>query len=107
VIPNDEQRALQETARRFSRERLLPDYIKRERIGTLDRGLVLEMGKLGFLGVDLPERFCGLATTSVTAGLIAEAATSMLAPFRSASRSLARSFSRTQSPRSCNSGCPA
>jgi cyclohexanecarboxyl-CoA dehydrogenase len=72
VIPNDEQRALQETARRFSRERLLPDYIKRERIGTLDRGLVLEMGKLGFLGVDLPERFCGLATTSVTAGLIAE-----------------------------------
>jgi cyclohexanecarboxyl-CoA dehydrogenase len=72
VIPNDEQRALQETARRFSRERLLPDYIKRERIGTLDRDLVLEMGKLGFLGVDLPERFCGLDTTSVTAGLIAE-----------------------------------
>ena len=72
MIPDDEQRTLQETARRFSRERLLPDYIEREKVGTLDRELLREMGKLGFLGVDLPECYGGLATSSVTTGLIAE-----------------------------------
>ena len=40
--------------------------------GTLDRDLIREMGQLGFLGVDLPERYGGLGTTSVTTGLIAE-----------------------------------
>jgi cyclohexanecarboxyl-CoA dehydrogenase len=72
VIPNDDQLALRNVARRFSHERLLPDYIERERMGTLDRDLVREMGRLGFLGVDLPERHGGMGATSVTAGMIAE-----------------------------------
>jgi cyclohexanecarboxyl-CoA dehydrogenase len=72
VIPNDDQLALRDMARRFSHERLLPDYIERERIGKLDRDLVREMGQLGFLGVDLPERYGGLGATSGTTGLIAE-----------------------------------
>ena len=72
MVLTDDQRALQETARRFARERLLPDYQKREKLGVLDRGLIAEMGALGLLGVDLPEEFGGLGADAVTTGLIAE-----------------------------------
>ncbi|MBX3642123.1 MAG: acyl-CoA dehydrogenase family protein [Rubrivivax sp.] len=72
MVLTDDQRALQETARRFARERLLPDYQKREKSGVLDRGLIAEMGRLGLLGTDLPEEFGGLGVDSVTTGLIAE-----------------------------------
>jgi len=72
MVLTDDQRALQESARRFARERLLPDYQKREKLGVLDRGLLAEMGSLGFIGVDLPERLGGLAADAVTTGLIAE-----------------------------------
>jgi cyclohexanecarboxyl-CoA dehydrogenase len=73
MIPDEDQRALQAVASRFARERLAPHYIERERIGILDRDLVREMGRLGLLGVDLPERHGGLASSSVTTGIIAEA----------------------------------
>ena len=33
MVLTDDQKALQETARRFARERLLPDYQKREKLG--------------------------------------------------------------------------
>ena len=72
MVLTDDQKALQETARRFARERLLPDYQKREKIGLLDRTLISEMGRLGLLGVDLPEAQGGLGVDSVTTGLIAE-----------------------------------
>ena len=72
MVLTDDQRALQDTARRFARERLLPDYQKREKSGLLDRGLIAEMGRLGLLGTDLPEEFGGLGVDSVTTGLIAE-----------------------------------
>jgi hypothetical protein len=72
MVLSEDQRALQETARRFARERLLPDYQKRERIGTLDRQLVAEMGRLGLLGMDLPEELGGMGADAVTTGLIAE-----------------------------------
>ena len=72
MVLTDDQRALQETARRFARERLLPDYQKREKAGVLDRGLIAEMGRLGLLGVDLPESLGGLGLDGVTTGLIAE-----------------------------------
>ncbi len=72
MVLTEDQRALQETARRFARERLLPDYQKREKAGVLDRDLVAEMGQLGLLGVDLPEALGGLGVDGVTTGLIAE-----------------------------------
>ena len=72
MVLTDDQKALQETARRFARERLLPDYQKREKLGVLDRGLVCEMGRLGLLGMDLPEEFGGMGVDAVTTGLIAE-----------------------------------
>jgi cyclohexanecarboxyl-CoA dehydrogenase len=72
MVLTDDQKALQETARRFSRERLLPDYQKREKAGVLDRGLIAEMGRLGLIGTDLPEELGGLGVDAVTTGLIAE-----------------------------------
>jgi len=72
MVLTDDQRALQETARRFARERLLPDYQKREKAGVLDRALLRQMGELGLMGVDLPQEYGGLGLDGVTAGLIAE-----------------------------------
>jgi cyclohexanecarboxyl-CoA dehydrogenase len=72
MVLTDDQKALQESARRFARERLLPDYQKREKLGVLDRGLISEMGRLGLLGVDLPEELGGMGVDAVTTGLIAE-----------------------------------
>jgi cyclohexanecarboxyl-CoA dehydrogenase len=72
MVLNDDQQALQASARRFARERLLPHYQQREREGTLDRALVREMGELGFLGMDLPEALGGMGADAVTTGLIAE-----------------------------------
>ena len=72
MVLSEDQKALQETARRFARERLLPDYQKREKVGELDRGLLAEMGRIGLMGVDLPEAMGGLGASSVTTGLIAE-----------------------------------
>ncbi|MCW5652111.1 acyl-CoA dehydrogenase family protein [Hydrogenophaga sp.] len=72
MVLTEDQRALQDMARRFSRERLLPHYQQREREGVLDRALIAEMGSLGLLGVDLPEQYGGLGVDSVTTGLLAE-----------------------------------
>ncbi|MEQ9331219.1 cyclohexanecarboxyl-CoA dehydrogenase [Thalassobaculum sp.] len=70
---SEEQDAFREAARRFARERIAPGYMAREQAGRVDRDLVREMGKLGLIGADLPERFGGLGAASVTVGLAIEA----------------------------------
>jgi cyclohexanecarboxyl-CoA dehydrogenase len=72
MILTEEQRAMQDATRRFSRERLLPFYQQREREGHVDRTLLREMGKLGLLGADLPAIYGGMDATAVTTGLIVE-----------------------------------
>ena len=72
MIPNEDQAAIRDLARRFARERLAPHYQAREASGVLDRSLLREMGGLGLLGADLPEAFGGLGASGVTAGIIAE-----------------------------------
>lgn len=69
----DDQRAFQETARRFAREKLAPGYQRREAEGCIDRVLVREMGSLGLIAPELPEQMGGLGVPSLTSGLIAEA----------------------------------
>jgi cyclohexanecarboxyl-CoA dehydrogenase len=72
MVLNEVQKALQETARRFAREKLLPDYQKREKLGVLDRDLIKQMGDLGLLGMDFSEQYGGMGMDGVTTGLIAE-----------------------------------
>lgn len=69
----EEQRAFQEVAQRFARERLAPGYMAREQGGTIDRELVREMGSLGLIGADLPEQYGGMGASSVTTGVVIEA----------------------------------
>jgi cyclohexanecarboxyl-CoA dehydrogenase len=73
MVLNEDQKALQEAARLFARERLLPGYQKRDQHGVLERELVAEMGRLGFLGMDLPPALGGMGADAVTTGLVAEA----------------------------------
>lgn len=61
MSPTDNQRAFQEMAERFAREKIVPDYMERKKTGHVDRGLVQEMGNLGLLGPDLPEKYGALA----------------------------------------------
>jgi cyclohexanecarboxyl-CoA dehydrogenase len=72
MILNEDQLAIRDLARRFARERLTPHYQAREVAGVMDRKLLREMGDLGLLGADLPEKFGGLGIPGVTAGVIAE-----------------------------------
>jgi len=68
----DEQQAIQESARRFALDRLKPFYRAREQARAIEREIAREMGRLGFLGIELPERFGGLGTDCVTSGLLIE-----------------------------------
>ncbi|MGE0830638.1 MAG: acyl-CoA dehydrogenase family protein [Hyphomonadaceae bacterium] len=63
---------IREAARRYAREKLLPGYTKRERANVLERGIVRELGQLGFLGADLPEQHGGLGVSGLAVGQIVE-----------------------------------
>jgi cyclohexanecarboxyl-CoA dehydrogenase len=72
LIPTGEQRALQEAARRFAREQLLPLYQKREREARMDGALLRELGQLGFIGMDVSPEFGGMGCSAVTTGFVIE-----------------------------------
>ena len=72
MLLTEDQQSLRDVAQRFSRDKLRPDYQKREADPGIDMALVREMGSLGLIGVDLPEAFGGLGQDGVTAGLIVE-----------------------------------
>ena len=67
---SDEQNAIRETAQRFARDKLRPQYQEADKAGELNRGLVKEMGGLGLIGMELPEAFGGMGVDSVTAGIV-------------------------------------
>ena len=69
---NDEQTAMRDLAARFAKERLAPDYMKREKSSTIDRGVLKEMGSLGLISAGLPEDFGGMGVDCVTSGVIIE-----------------------------------
>lgn len=72
MIFDDDQIALRDVARRFAREKLRPDYQKRDSQTCMDRALFKEMASLGLMGVDLPEEYGGLGLSGVTSGIITE-----------------------------------
>jgi cyclohexanecarboxyl-CoA dehydrogenase len=72
LLFDDDQIALRDMTRRFARERLKPDYQKREAQEGIDRALLKEMGALGLIGVDLPEKYGGMGLSGLTAGLVIE-----------------------------------
>ena len=69
---DDDLQALAETARRFAEARVAPGFLERDRTRVLDRALLREMGGLGFICPELPERFGGLGLGTLAAGVIHE-----------------------------------
>lgn len=69
---NDDLRALAEQAERFAQDRVAPGFIRRDQERELDRGLMAEMGELGFIAPELPETVGGLGLGSLAAGVIHE-----------------------------------
>jgi len=65
--------ALAEHARRFADARVAPGYLERDRTRVLDRGLMREMGEMGFIAPELPEQYGGQGMGSLAAGVIHEA----------------------------------
>ena len=64
---SEQQQAFRETAQRFARQKLAPHYQKRAKQDRIDRDMLKEMGELGLIGVDLPEKYGGLGESSATA----------------------------------------
>lgn len=64
--------ALAEHARRFATERIAPGFQERDRTRVLDRTLMREMGAMGFIAPELPERFGGQGLGCLAAGVIHE-----------------------------------
>jgi cyclohexanecarboxyl-CoA dehydrogenase len=63
---------LAEHARRFASGRVAPGFLERDDTRVLDRGLMREMGALGFIAPELPERFGGQGLGCLAAGVIHE-----------------------------------
>lgn len=70
---SDDHEMVRQTAERFARERLREGYQKRESENRLDPVLLREMGALGLIAPNVPERFGGIGAPSVVNGLICEA----------------------------------
>ncbi|MCX5544038.1 cyclohexanecarboxyl-CoA dehydrogenase [Paraburkholderia sp. CNPSo 3076] len=64
--------ALGEHARRFAQGRVAPGFIERDTTRVLDRGLMLEMGEMGFIAPELPEQYGGQGLGCLAAGVIHE-----------------------------------
>jgi cyclohexanecarboxyl-CoA dehydrogenase len=63
---------LGEQARRFATARIAPGFLERDQTRVLDRTLMREMGSLGFIAPELPERFGGQGMGCLAAGVIHE-----------------------------------
>ena len=67
----DDERMIRDTTRAYSQEKLLPRVIEAYAFERTDRVIFEEMGRLGLLGVTLPERYGCAAASYVAYGLIA------------------------------------
>ncbi|MCT8971806.1 acyl-CoA dehydrogenase [Microbaculum marinisediminis] len=79
----EDERAVQEAARRFARERLLPMIVEANRHETFDRELFRELGTFGFLGPTIEGYGCA-GVNHVCYGLIGRETEYVDSAFRSA-----------------------
>ncbi|MGH8821924.1 MAG: cyclohexanecarboxyl-CoA dehydrogenase [Rhodoferax sp.] len=63
---------LADHARRFATDRVAPGFLERDKTRVLDRGLMREMGQMGFIAPELPVQFGGQGTGCLAAGVIHE-----------------------------------
>ena len=80
----EDERAIQDAARTYAREKLLPRVVAAFRDETFDRTIMTEMGQMGFLGATLPEQYGGSGVSHVAYGLIAREIEAVDSGYRSA-----------------------
>ena len=80
----DDERMIQDAARSYAREALLPRVVEAFRDETFDRAIMTEMGEMGFLGAMLPEQYGGSEASHVAYGLIAREIEAVDSGYRSA-----------------------
>ena len=68
----EEQALIQKTARDFAREKVLPRAAEIDENKKVPAELIREMGSLGFMGIDVPERFGGSGLDTLTYVLVVE-----------------------------------
>jgi butyryl-CoA dehydrogenase len=69
---SEEQRLVQKTARDFAREKVLPRAAEIDDDKKIPTELIREMGALGFMGIDVPERYGGSGMDRLTYMLVVE-----------------------------------
>jgi len=80
---SDEERMISETATAFAQDRLLPRVENAYLEEQTDPGIFAEMGKLGLLGVTIPEQYGGVGASYVSYGLVARAVERVDSGYRS------------------------
>jgi len=71
-IPDETQQALQDSVRRFARERIAPTVAEDDEAGVFRKDLFREMGALGFTALPTPEEYGGLGLGYVEYALVLE-----------------------------------
>ena len=66
----EEERLVQETARNYAQEKLMPRVLGANREERFDRDIFFEMGELGFFGITQPEKYGGADLNYVSYGLV-------------------------------------
>lgn len=72
MILTDEEKLIRETARRFSRDRIVPFAAEWDRDAIFPKDVVSELGKLGLMGVTVPEDEGGTGATYTALALALE-----------------------------------
>lgn len=66
MILSETQSLIRDTARQFARERIAPFTRQWEADGAIPRDVLSEMGRLGFMGMTVPERWGGAGADTVS-----------------------------------------
>jgi len=72
MILNEQQAMIRETARQFARERLKPNSAAWDRDKSFPRDALMEMGRLGFLGMTVPAEWGGVGADAVSLAVALE-----------------------------------
>lgn len=69
---NPDQKMIQDSVRKFARERILPFSRAWDHAFTFPRELINEMGRLGYLGVPVPEEYGGAGLDYISEAIVFE-----------------------------------
>ena len=72
AFDNDLHNQVRDLARRFTREKIMPNAVTWDEQGGYPRELIAEMGALGFMGITVPEEWGGAGLDNVASALMLE-----------------------------------